>query len=121
MNRHEIKKKRLETSYRQVISEALLYKVDDERVNRETITITRVHINDNLTEAEVYFTSMSENNLNRLTKALYSARSFLLSILKSKIKIRYLPQIKFYYDNELKGADSLVDLIDKLSQEYQKK
>lgn len=122
MNRHEIKKKRLEKIYRQVISEAVLYKIGDERIASQTITITRVNINDNLTEAEVFFTFMSEGsnntNPNKLTKALYQAQSFFLSILKNKIKIKYLPQIKFLYDKEFKSADNLVNLIDKLSQTY---
>ena len=118
MNRHEIKKKRLETTYRQVISELLLFEMADSRVTPGSITITRVHINQNLTEAEVYFTSMLPENPNKLTKALYSAESFFLATLKKKVKIKYLPKIKFRYDRETIETNNMLDLIDRLSKDY---
>ena len=120
MNRHEVKQKRLAIAYKQVISEVLLYKISDQRLQPGAITITRVNINRELTQAEVFFTSMLNDNPNKLVKALYSAEPLFLSILKSKIKIKYLPKIKFRYDKELREMDNLVNLIDDLSKEYKK-
>ena len=121
MNRHEIKRKRLETTYQQIISEAILFHIDDKRIKPGSVTITRVRVNQDLSEAEIYFSCMENDNPNKLVKSLYSAESLFLAILKNRVKIKYLPRMKFRYDKELKEAGEVVALIDELAEEYKKK
>ena len=120
MRRHEIKKRRMISAYKQTISEAILFKLNDSRIDGNSITITRVDINRELTIANVYFTSSAEININKTIKALYNASSFFLVLLKRKIKTKFLPDINFFYDKDLNQAESVVDLINQLNKKYAK-
>jgi ribosome-binding factor A len=115
MDRKELKQKRLEATYRETISEAILTKVSDSRLAGEVISITRVKVSDDLAVADVYVTTLIESSKNKVIKALFSAAPFFISILGEKLKMRAIPRIKFYYDSEQEGADEMVALIDKLS------
>ena len=118
MQRHEIKRRRMISAYKQTISEAILFKLNDNRIDGSSITITRVDINRELTTAKVYFTSAAEININKTIKTLYHASSFFLTLLKGKIKTKFLPEIKFFYDKDLNQAEDVVDLINRLNKEY---
>ncbi len=121
MDRKELKKKRLETTYRETISEAILTKISDTRMLNEVISITRVKVSDDLAIAEVFFTVLNASARNRITKALFSAAPFFVSLIGDKLKIRMVPRIKFTYDSNQGEADQMLTLIEKLSKTGGKK
>lgn len=120
MERFGIKKKRLERSVQQIISEMILFEVNDPRISEARVSLTRVETNDELDRATVFFTCNAEGNKNKVVKALYKAGPFFLSRLKEKIKIRYLPKLRFIYDQDLNEAEDVVSLIDRLKKEEQR-
>jgi len=121
MSRHEIKLKRLIQTYRQTVSEAIVTALDDERLKNLFITVTDVEIDNEMTKAAVYFTLLDSQKKNKAIKALYSARQFILSSLRKKIKIKFLPPIVFIFDERESKANELCDRIDLLAAEYKKK
>ena len=120
MNRHGIKLKRLEKAYQQALCEALLFKVRDPRLENVEISINRVEINQDMSVASVFFTLSDNQNKNKVIKALYSAAPFFLSLLKEKIKIKYLPNLKFFYDEATDKGNKVLKLIDELTKQKSK-
>lgn len=117
MKRFDIRKKRLESSYRDIISQALMGQVQDQRLAGQMISITAVEIDDDFKHAKVYFTTLNDGDKKGILKGLNSAAPFLLSLLKDKIKIRALPHIHFYHDDETVIAQDVVGIIQKLAPE----
>ena len=117
-NHFLIRKKRLEQEYQKYISKALVTEINDPRLQQAIIDITRVEINDEMSIATVYFTTLQSANKNKVIKGLYSCKAFLLLLLKKKIKIGYLPDLKFFYDNREEEANSVLDLIETLKTNY---
>lgn len=107
-----IRKKRIEQEYRKHLSDALVSKVADERLKNEIINITEVEIVDNFKKAKVFFTILNEENKNKVIKTLYSARGYLLNLLREKIKIKYLPDLAFFYDYENQKGNNVLSIID---------
>ena len=117
MSRHEIRKKRLEALYKETITEAVLFKLGDPRLQAGEVAVTKVKISDDFMTANVFFSTDGEQNPNKITKALYSAAPIFFHALKSKVKIKFLPKMEFHFDKELEKAKDVVDLIERLSEE----
>ena len=111
MNRHDIKIKRLESCYQKIISEILLFKIQDSRLNNIPIFLSNVFINNDLSLAKVLFFSYEKINEKEVKKALNIAASFFLREIKKKIKIGFLPKITFIYDNNFEKSNHVSDLI----------
>ena len=120
-NHFAIRKKRLEQEYQKYISKAIVTDISDPRLQQAIIDITRVEINEEMTVATVYFLILREEDKNKVIKGLYSCKNFFLSLLKKKIKIGYLPNIKFFYDHREKEVNNVLDLIESLKVEHDKK
>lgn len=120
MKRHDIKIKRLEKTYMQVISKAIVSELDDARFEGEYITVTRVEFSDEVDETIVFITMLNPNHKNKVIKALYCAAPYFLNILKNKIKIKYLPPMKFRYDEKDAKAMEVMTLIDDISRATKK-
>lgn len=116
----DIRKKRVEQEYRKYLSEALITKVADERLSNEIINITEVEIVDNFKKANVFFTILNEKNKNKVIKTLYSARGYLLNLLRKKIKIKYLPELCFFYDYKNEKGNNVLSIIDEFFDNQQK-
>ena len=113
-NNFIIRKKRLQQEYQKYISKALVTEVNDPRLQQAIIDITRVEINNEMLVATVYFTTLQSGDKNKVIKGLYSCKSFFLSLLRKKIKIGYLPDLKFFYDHREEEANNVLDLIETL-------
>ncbi len=115
MKRHDIRKKRLESTYRDIISQALQGQIQDSRLAGHMITITDVSVDDDFEYAKVRFTTLDETAKKQILKGLQSSAGFLFSLLREKIQMRAIPKIQFFYDEEIRTADSVLGVIQKLS------
>ena len=95
-----------------VLSEMLRKDIKDPRLN--TATITGVEVSRDLKLARIYFTTSSgEQNKDEAVKGFNSARRFIKRILAYELALKYMPDIKFIYDESIEyGAhiDSLIQL-----------
>jgi ribosome-binding factor A len=79
------------------------------------ITITRVRLSSDLKYAKVYFSAMgSEEQRTGSEKALKRAVNFLRRELGKKLNIRYIPEIKFFFDDSLDYAEHMNSLFKKI-------
>ena len=98
------------------ISSIVLRELKDPRV--KGITITHVQISADLQHARVFYISTFSSSQD-VEKGLYSSAGFIRRELKKRLRLKYIPELKFIYDDsfdygnkidqilkDLKGDDS---------------
>jgi ribosome-binding factor A len=94
----------------------LMQKVKDPRVNG--ITLTGVHISDDLKNATVFFSLIgNEDNVKRAQAGLDSAKGFIKREIGLWIKLRNVPEIVFKHDPTLEAGNRLEKLFHKIRTE----
>jgi ribosome-binding factor A len=94
----------------QVLSEILKRDIGDPRL--KMATITEVEVSRDLKLARIYFTTPSgKQKKDAAIKGFNSARGFIKRILAQEIDLKYMPDIKFFYDDSLEYGTHIDELI----------
>ena len=97
---------------RQVLGKSLIHEIRDPRVSPRT-TITRVEITADMLVAKVYILVSGSDAEERLTLAgIRSAEGYLQRKLASVLTMRQCPELKFNIDEQAKGAQRTMALLD---------
>jgi len=76
------------------------------------ITLTRVRVSPDLKIASVYYTVMGDAEQKRKTEVvLKRSNTFLRNELKPSIKARWLPELRFFYDDSIDYAERIDTLL----------
>ena len=81
------------------------------------LTITSVKLNDDLSFAKVYFTLLDQAKTKEIAKALNHAQGVFRSKIGERLDIKYVPQIKFYFDEAQENADKIEQLFKEIHSE----
>jgi ribosome-binding factor A len=82
------------------------------------ITLTRVSVTPDLQLARVYYTSMGDEKAQRETaKALTRATPFLRRQIGSRIRLRRVPELTFFYDESIAHTDRIEQILQDLKRE----
>jgi ribosome-binding factor A len=97
-----------------LIASACCTSLSDPRL--EGLEITRVRMTKDLQTARVYYhlRRIDKQMIESAKKGLESARGFFKRIIKEEMKLRYIPDIEFFYDE-------VVDLEEKIDRLMTKK
>ena len=88
---------RISSKIKIFLSEILRKKVKDQRL--EFATITEVKMSDDLRNAYIYFCIYGDNKKkNEAKKGFKSAEGFFRTKLAKELKLRFVPNLRFYYD-----------------------
>lgn len=91
------------------ISELLLKKVQDPRI--EMATISKVEMSSDLSVADVYFSVFgNEKIVSEAKKGFKSSRKFIKKLIAPKLKLKYMPELKFKHDTSF-NYGSKIDTI----------
>lgn len=112
MKRVSLRQARVGDQIRDSISELLLRRVKDPRV--EGVTITGVDVSVDLKEADVYYCIYDESRLDQVLDGLKSAEGFLRFELKKALKIRCIPELHFKFDQSFDYGLKIDKLLDGL-------
>ena len=83
-----------------VLSEILHKDIKDPRL--KMATITGVEVSRDLRLARIYFTTPDgDQKKDAAVKGFNSARGFIKRILANELDLKYMPDIKFFYDESL--------------------
>ena len=97
---------------RQEISQLLQRQVKDPRLSN-FIAITEVSTSADLKHAKVFVTRMgSQEEKQETLNVLTSAAGFLRRELGKRLKLRYIPELHFQWDDSIERGDYLLRLID---------
>lgn len=109
-----IKMERLNDTFIEKISEILHDDIKDKDV--KFVTITGVRINNDLSVAKVFFTSLEEDR-KKVLESLNKASGFIRSRLCEKIQLRKMPEIHFIYDESVEYGQRIDDIIERINNE----
>lgn len=109
-----IKMERLNDTFIEKISEILHDDIKDKNV--KFVTITEVRINNDLSVAKVFFTSLEEDR-KKVLESLNKASGFIRSRLCEKIQLRKMPEIHFIYDESVEYGQRIDDIIERINNE----
>lgn len=85
----------------------------------EKITITHVTISKDLSIAKIYFTNffnlnIGSSDIKDMLKILKNASNFFKSQLSTKISLRKIPELKFFYDDNTNSGNKIELLLAQL-------
>ena len=94
------------------VSLIVLNDLKDPRV--KNVTITGVKLSADLRNATVYFSVLgNEEEIAQATEGLIRAGSFIRKKVAEKVQLKYTPQLRFVYDDTLKKAAHISELLEK--------
>lgn len=112
MPREFPRSRRVEEAIQRILSEALAGRVRDPRL--EGVTVTHVSVSRDISVARVYFTMLSGQPPGpAVPEALRSAAGYLRTLVASELRLRHVPELRFFEDEALARARSLEALIER--------
>lgn len=83
---------------KEILSEIICQELKDPRIG--FVTITSVEMSPDLKNARVWVSVLGEEEeVEESLKALASAKGFIKAELGKRIRLRYMPEINFFYDS----------------------
>ena len=107
---------RVGEAIRDELSQILAREVHDPGIG--FITLTRVSVTPDLQIARVYYTSLGDDKAQRETaRALTRAAPFLRRQIGSRIRLRRVPELTFFYDESIAHTDRIEQILQDLKAE----
>ena len=111
-----IRLKRIQEQILKVITEILETKVDDPRV--DGVYITDVTVDRELDYANIYVSSLAgETQAEEILEGLGNPSGFIRYNLSQEVKLRVMPQLRFFWDETPERADRIEALLDEIREE----
>lgn len=106
---------RLNHLFRQEITELLQREANDPRL-AVMVSVTRVSISPDMHHARVFVSVIgTEEEKRGVLDALGAASGFLRREMGRRLRIRYTPDLSFFYDDTIEQASKVIQLIDQVS------
>lgn len=105
--------KRVASLLKEVISEIILYELNDP-IFKNFISLTEVKISNDLRKATVYFRAYAKE-YEEVEKALNKAKGYIKKLLGQKIILKFIPEIEFKMDLREEKEKELEELLAKIS------
>lgn len=113
MKTETIRQKKIADQIKKQISQIIDRKLKDPR--KGMITITHVKVSGDLRIANVYYTSLGDNEQRQKSQqTLEKANHFLRNELSPFLKLRFIPELRFFYDESLDYSQHINELIKKI-------
>ena len=105
---------RINSLIRREISDLLQHQVKDPRLST-FIAITEVSTSPDLKFAKIFISYIgNEAEKEETLRVLSRASGFLRKELAKCIRIRYIPELNFYWDDSIERGDHILQLIDQV-------
>ena len=105
--------RRVSELLREEISRIVTQELQDPLIG--IVTVTRVKLTNDLKLARIYVSILGdEKNRQDGLRGLERATKFIRSELGSRTKLRYVPQLEFYYDETIDYAQHIESLLKKI-------
>ena len=86
--------------------------------NKGFITVTRVRLSPDLKIASIYYSVLgSEADRENSNGALARAKAFLKHELGSRVNLRVVPELRFFYDDSLDYSEKISTLLNKINKD----
>ena len=120
MNKGYTRATRVADLLKEEISEILCKEVKDPHIG--FITITDVEVSKDLKNSRVYYTILGdEHQAEESANALNRVSSFIKKLLGKRLRMRYMPEISFRYDNSLAYGEKIDHILESLKETHELK
>jgi ribosome-binding factor A len=92
------------------VAEIIAQELEDPRVGR--VTVSGSSISKDLSNATLYITLPADGDVERALEGLNSACGFVRRRLGQRVRMRYIPRLRFAHDVTLDRATRVSELID---------
>ena len=107
---------RINRELRNHISVIIQQKLNDPNIG--FVTITSVLTSPDLSHALVYFTCMGDDKKkDKTTKTLNKASGYIRKLLSKRIYIKFIPDLKFIYDDTFRQEEEIGRILDNIDKE----
>ena len=108
---------RVSTQIQKVMSEIMQKKIKDPRL--EMVTITGVKMSPDLREAIIFYTvfGIEEEKKENVARGFSSCKGFIKKTLAKELSLRFMPNIKFIYDDSFDYGSKMDKLLNELKPE----
>ena len=96
------------------LAEILMRKIKDPRVR--SVTVTDVVVTDDLRNAKIFISSYDVDRESSL-KGLQSAAAFIRSELGKRMRLKFMPEIIFRYDDTVERGANIMELLHQIEKE----
>lgn len=103
---------KIENLIKEEVSLILLYKVQDPSLG--FVTITNVKVSPDLKNAKIYISVFDKNMRAEVLEKVISLSGMIRSELASRIKLKFVPELKFFIDDTLDYVEKIEGLIKKI-------
>jgi len=106
-------------AYQKELSEILHFRVRDPRL--EGVYITNVVFTPDLRLAKIYFEILGgRTREHEVIQGFEKSKGYLKRELSSRVKIKYAPDLKFYYDESKEVKEKIDELFHQIDEENEK-
>jgi len=107
---------RVADQLRSELAELLAREVHDPGIG--FVTLTRVQVSPDLQLARVYYTALGDLEARtRSARALERAAPFLRRQIGSRLRLKRVPELKFFFDESIAGQDRIEQLLQEIRAE----
>lgn len=107
---------RVREALRREVSLILQKEVKDPRLG--FITITKVDLSKDLKNATFYYSVMGTEKESKSTKyALSSAEGYIRKLIGDRVKMKFVPQIRFKIDKSMEHTRRVYEILDTIKEE----
>lgn len=105
---------------KQEASEIIMRELKDPRIG--FVTITEVDVSSDLHNAKLYVSILgSDKQIENTWKGLNSSLGFIRRELAHRIRLKFIPEIKFFMDTSLQYSAHIQELLIKVQKDEEKK
>ena len=110
MSDSQHRSKKIASEIKENLSWLIEHKVRDPQ--KGFVTITRVRLSPDLRIANVYYSVLGKDEEKEASgQALKRASTFLKHELGHRVRLRFLPELRFFYDDSLEYSDKIAKLL----------
>lgn len=106
---------RVSVKMHKVLSDILIREIQDLRI--KAATITKIKMSKDLKNARIYFVlPAGKKNIDSTIEGFKRAHGYIKRSLARQLELKYMPEIKFYYDDSFdygEKIDQVLDLVKK--------
>lgn len=114
-----IRTERVEQQLKKEISKILQEDLKNPRVG--FVTVTRVELTGNLRFARVYFSILGEKEAQgEAIEAIKSAAGFVRKLIGERMKLKYVPEILFKFDESIEYSINLEKTFERIHKEHER-
>ena len=95
------------------VAEIVAHELDDPRIGR--VTVSGASLSKDLSNATIYVTLPADGDVERALAGLDRACAYVRRRLGERVRMRYLPRLRFAHDVTLERATRVGELIDSAS------